>query len=65
MKRKRGQKKKAEKAAAQVVAAAATTTVASASSNGDAVKTIMAVKGWAAQVGGMKKLAALVAALSD
>jgi arginine repressor len=65
MKGKRGQKKKAQKAAAQVVAAAATTTVAPVSSNGDAVKTIMMVKGWAAQVGGMKTLAALVQALSD
>lgn len=63
MKGKRGQKK-AQEAAAQVVATA-TTTVAAPSSNGDPVKTIMMVKGWASQVGGMKKLIALAQALSE
>jgi hypothetical protein len=38
---------------------------ATASTNGDALKTILKVKGWAAEVGGFKKLKALVEALSD
>ncbi len=33
--------------------------------SGDAVKTILKVKGWAAEIGGMKKLKALVDALSE
>ena len=35
------------------------------SSNGDAVKTILKVKSWAAEVGGLKKLKSLVDALTD
>ena len=55
---RKGRHRKAQKVAAQVA------TVAS-SGNGDAVKTILKVKGWAAEVGGMKKLRNLVDALSE
>lgn len=40
-------------------------TVASTTGNSDAVSTILKVKGWANEVGGMKKLRALVDALSE
>jgi arginine repressor len=63
MKGKRSQKEKAEKAAAQVITA--TATVAPASSNGDVLKTILKVKAFAAEVGGMNKLIALAQALSE
>lgn len=51
-------RQKAQKAVAQVAAA-------TGSANGDAVKTILKVKGWAKEVGGMKELRALVEALSE
>jgi len=38
---------------------------ATASGNGDAVKIILRVKTWATEVGGIKKLKALVDALSE
>jgi arginine repressor len=63
MKGKRTQKKKAQKAAAQVVATASVS--APASTNGDALKTILKVKAFASEVGGMKKLIALAQALSE
>jgi hypothetical protein len=56
MKGRRGRRKKAR----QMVEKVATTT-----GNSDAVKTILKVKGWANEVGGMKKLKALVDALSE
>jgi hypothetical protein len=56
MKGRRGRKKKAH----QMVARVAATT-----SNGDPVATIMKVKGWADQVGGLRKLKALVDALCE
>lgn len=62
MKGKRTQKKKAEKAAVLVVTATASTP---ALANGDALKTILMVKDFAAQVGGLKKLIALAEALSE
>ena len=55
---RKGRRRKAQKVAAQI------TTVTS-SANGDAVKTILKVKEWAAEVGGMKKLRSLVDALSE
>ena len=55
----RGGRKKTSQAVVQVAARA------SVSENGDALKTILKVKGWAAEVGGMKKLKALVEALSE
>ena len=55
----KGRKKKAQKEVAQVATAIATAPVMS---DGDAVKTILKVKGWAAEIGGMKKLKALVEA---
>jgi len=58
MKGKRGRKKKAS----QVVAPVATVAV---SANGDAVKTILKIKGWASEVGGLTKLKGLVDALSE
>ncbi len=60
----KGRKKKK---ASQVVAQVAATTVPTTPvlSDGDAVKTILKVKGWAAEIGGMKKLKALVEALSE
>ncbi len=54
----KGRKKKAQKVVAQVAVATDTT-------SGDAVKTILKVKGWATEVGGLKKLKALVDALSE
>ena len=53
---RKARKKKAQKMVAQV--ATATT-----STNSDALKTILKVKSWADEVGGMKKLKALVEAL--
>ncbi len=53
---RRGRRKKVQ----QVVA-----TVAATTGNHDAVKTILKVKSWANEVGGMKKLKALVDALSE
>lgn len=44
---------------------AAETAAVTPSSNGDALKTILKVKEWAAEVGGMKKLIALAQALSE
>jgi len=62
MKGKRGRKKKTS----QVVASVATAVVsAPVSANGDAVKTILKIKGWASEVGGLKKLKGLVDALSE
>lgn len=55
-------RKKRRRKAQKVVAQVATAT---ASTNIDAVKTILMVKGWAAEVGGLKKLKALVEALSE
>ncbi len=54
----RGRKKKAKKMVAQVAVATESTSV-------DAVKTILKVKSWAQEVGGLKKLKALVDALSE
>lgn len=56
----KGQMKGRRKKARQVVEKVVATT-----GNGDAVKTILKVKSWAAEVGGMKKLKALVEALSE
>jgi hypothetical protein len=56
MKGRRGRRKKARQMVATVVAT---------TGDGDAVKTILKVKGWASEVGGMKKLKALVDALSE
>jgi len=56
----KGRKNKAKKVAAEVA-----TITATPSSNGDALKTILKVKEWAAEVGGMKKLIALAQALSE
>ena len=56
MKGRKGRRKKAR----QMVAKVATTT-----RNHDAVGTILKVKAWAAEVGGMKKLKGLVDALSE
>ena len=60
MKGQRGRKK-------QMVAQVAAIAVATAptSANVDAVKTILTVKGWANEVGGLKKLKALVDALNE
>ena len=63
MKGKRSQKKKAQKAAVEVVTATVSSTPALA--NGDALKTILKVKAFAAEVGGMKQLIALAQALSE
>ncbi len=54
----KGRKKKAQKVVAEVA-------VATDATSGDAVKTILKVKGWATEVGGLKKLKALVDALSE
>ena len=54
----KGRKKKAQKVVAEVA-------VATDMMSGDAVKTILKVKGWATEVGGLKKLKALVDALSE
>ena len=62
MKGKRSQKQKAEKAAVEVVTATASTP---ALANGDALKTILKVKSFAAEIGGMKQLIALAQALSE
>lgn len=40
-------------------------TVAATTNNGDAVKTILKLKSWASEVGGLKKLKELVDALSE
>jgi hypothetical protein len=58
----KGRRKKVKQMVAQV---AATTSTATPTSNADAVKTILKVKGWASEVGGMKKLKSLVDALSE
>lgn len=55
-------RKKRRRKAQKVIAQVATSTP---SSNSDAVKTILKVKGWAAEVGGLKKLKALVEALAE
>ena len=62
MKGKRSQKQKSQKEVVQVVKASASTP---ASANGDALKTILMVKAFATQVGGMKKLLELARALSE
>ena len=62
MKGKCTQKKKAEKAAVQVITATVSTPTLA---DGDALKTILKVKAFAAEVGGMKKLIALAEALSE
>ncbi|MBM4072203.1 MAG: hypothetical protein FJ271_25245 [Planctomycetes bacterium] len=54
----KGRKKKAKKVAAEIAAI-------TPSPNSDPLKTILKVKGWANEVGGMKKLKALVDALSE
>ena len=56
MKGRRGRRRKTR----EVVATVATTT-----GSPDAVKTILKIKAWATEVGGMKKLKALVEALSE
>jgi hypothetical protein len=56
IKGRKGRQKKVR----EVVARVATTT-----GQDDAVKTILKVKGWAVEVGGLKKLKALVDALSE
>ena len=56
MKGKKGRRKKARQVVEKVVAT---------TGNGDAVKTILKVKGWANEVGGLKKLKALVDALCE
>jgi hypothetical protein len=58
VKGRKGRTKTAQKEVAEV--AAITPSV-----NGDALKTILKVKAWAAEVGGMKKLIALAEALSE
>ena len=58
IKGRKSRRRKAQKVVAQVA-------IVTASANGDAVKTIMMVKGWATEVGGMKKLRSLVEALSE
>lgn len=45
--------------------ATATETDAAVPANGDALKTILKVKSWAAEVGGLMRLKALVEALSE
>jgi hypothetical protein len=60
LKGRKGRKMKAQKVAAEVA-----TITATPSSNGDPLKTILKVKGWAAEVGGLKKLIALAQALSE
>jgi len=55
MRGRRGRRKKARQMVASVVA----------TGNSDPVKTILKVKGWANEVGGLKKLKALVDALSE
>jgi hypothetical protein len=59
MKGRRGRRKKAQQMVATVAAVTATT------ENHDPVKTILKVKSWSAEVGGLKKLKALVDALSE
>ncbi len=59
----KGRKKKASQEVAQEVVVQVAT--APVMSDGDAVKTILKVKGWATEIGGMKKLKALVEALSE
>ncbi len=58
----KGKKKKAQKVVAQVATAIASPP---AQTDANAVRTILTVKGWAAEIGGMKKLKALVDALSE
>ena len=55
MKGRQGRHKKAQRMVANVAA----------TGNNDPVKTILKVNGWANEVGGMKKLKALVDALSE
>jgi hypothetical protein len=57
--RMRGRRRKAKSASEGAAVAVVAT------NNGDAVKTILKVKGWALEVGGMKKLKGLVDALSE
>jgi hypothetical protein len=57
MKGRKSRRQRAQKVVAQVA-------TATASTNSDALKTILKVKGWAAEVGGLKKLIALAEALS-
>jgi len=64
MKGKSSQEKKAQKAAVQEVVTA-TVSSTPALANGDALKTILKVKAFAVEVGGMKKLIALAQALSE
>jgi hypothetical protein len=62
IKGKRGRRRKMRRQAATVMASGA---VPATSANGDALTTIKKVKGLAAELGGLKKLKALVEALSD
>jgi len=55
---RKSRRRRAQKAVAQV-------TAVTPSSDVDAVKTILKVKGWATEVGGLKKLKALVDALGE
>lgn len=55
---RKGRRRKAQKVVTEVAVANATT-------REDAVKTILKVKGWASEIGGLKKLKALVDALVD
>jgi hypothetical protein len=59
VKGRRGRRKKARQMVAKVATATGTTT------NGDAVKTILKVKSWANEVGGLKQLKKLVDALNE
>jgi hypothetical protein len=56
MRGRKGRRKKAQ----QMVAKVAVTT-----GDGDAVKTILKIKGWANEVGGLKRLKSLVDALAE
>ena len=58
MKGRKASKQKAQKAVAKVAESTHVT-------KGDALSTILKVKGWAKEVGGMKTLKALVEALSE
>jgi hypothetical protein len=65
MKGRRGRRKRVHPMVANVTATGITDSVAATTGNHDAVKTILKVKSWASEVGGMKKLKALVDALSE
>ncbi len=58
MKESASRRQRAQQAVAHVAATEGST-------NSDALKTILKIKGWAAEVGGMKRLKALVEALSE